>query len=1546
MKSDDFLDAPDGGADSVAKASTADAFLNEGRSPTDTAVDAIKSIFRDILMGVRGPRSVMEEYAHEDATSAAARPAPVAPLREETYRVLEATLRQMNPEQRARMATAPGVYGRATQKILADMGERATRLPTAVERLDMPRPPAELKASDYEGFGNQGPTRYWSDYSAGVVGSTGATLSYAGRKLGIAPLQDLGESMVNYSERITPSRQTFGDRVVGAVGSMASFYVPGLGVAKGADALAMLSPALAKWTGAGVMAGLEAAGEANDVYQTSVRSGIAPQEAAARADQAFIANLALLGVTDKLAFFNDVRGLGKRIGTAALVEGPGQEAPQQIIANYLTDQPLGEGVPEAAAIGALVGGGARGVQTATEGVSAAREARQDVPDTRTAASMPATAPATTVGAPTARPAMSAAEFLDEGQTVQQAAPTPARSMSAVDFLNEPVDAVTAPAESATSGMLAEGDGDALMARVAGARDAPSASGEQNRFVGQLEETGEPASTARGDGGDIASADILAQRTEPSPDEESDTALPATRVVMTPAYTAAGGEVNDAAQARPDAIRQAIRRVFNVPINEGRFRKSRDTLGIYRIKPQTIRVRNQNDVGVITHETGHHFSETSQPVRDLMKAHQGELRQITPYAAGQKTAALQREEGFAEYLRMLWTRPAEAKARAPGFHSAFAKYVDDHGYRKAFTAIEGAIRDWENLPPAQRILAKVGRIAERPTAADIGNSFIFEVLDRWHPLKRMVADLKSDIAPSKDPFKAAHLLAGDAAVIEDWVTSHTIPFDPARRADPKNYGAGLRQILTPVGKRMDEFKAYAIARRASELLKSGREHLFTKEEIDAGMKLETPEFKKAADELIAYNDRLIDYAEEGGLLSSSIADRLRKTGAYTVPFFRESEDGGRHAGGKNPFKRIFGGTENLRDPTANLVQNTANIVYATNRNAVLAKAYQLAKEVPGGGRWIEEVPIPEKALHVPTKSILEAFERQGVSIDQQTAAALAQVQKLIVPNPLDDTSERIVIVRINGTPKALQINNKLLAKVLQSFEPIDLGIVEKLLSVPSDLLRAGVTLSPEFMARNFMRDTLSGFIQSKAGILPVVGTAAGFKEVATRSDVAKLYRSFGAAYADIWKGESTQTAKILERMAKRGKFDPRTILTPGGIIRALHALGSISEAGTRVGEFKKTAKPGDVDSLIEAAYNAREVSVDFGMHGANPTVRLLTRITPFLNPAMQGLYKMTRSGRERFAVTLFRGAFLTAFSVALYLLNRGADWYDELEQWERNVYWHFDVGLRNDGQVIPLRVPKPFEWGAVFGSFPEALTQYAIERRGRDFWKRLASIWNDVFALRAVPTAALVPAEVWANKNTFTDRPIVPESKAGLDPELQHGNYTSLTAREIGNVTGTSPAVIDHLMRGFFGTLGTYAVILADIVARQAGDYPSLPEKTWRQFPLVKAFVHDPDNPNARYLTDFYELLKDARRREATLRRGYEGEAADAYFEKHRAVIETAADANRTAREVAGIRKENDTIVASSDYTGEEKRALINANNREIKRTAKDFMLDAIRQGIR
>jgi hypothetical protein len=71
-------------------------------------------------------------------------------------------------------------------------------------------------------------------------------------------------------------------------------------------------------------------------------------------------------------------------------------------------------------------------------------------------------------------------------------------------------------------------------------------------------------------------------------------------------------------ARPDAIRAAMRALFGAPINEKH--QGSKNLGIYRIKPQTIRLQNRNDLRTAAHEVGHHISNRNKPFRAVMRQH--------------------------------------------------------------------------------------------------------------------------------------------------------------------------------------------------------------------------------------------------------------------------------------------------------------------------------------------------------------------------------------------------------------------------------------------------------------------------------------------------------------------------------------------------------------------------------------------------------------------------------------------------------------------------------------------------------------------------------------------------------------------------------------------------------------------------------------------------------------------------------------------------------------------------------------------------------------
>ena len=305
-------------------------------------------------------------------------------------------------EQLQQFSQSGGLRGQLADRILSERGDYQAQLaegknPGVVKESQMTgrlRGPVKVEPPmppDDPAWGDRGAWGKPMTAAASVVGTTGSMLSGLAdlpptRGLpGAEALRDLGESMQRWQDQKMPKDPTLADKIVAGFGSMASFLVPGVGVAKGTQALSVLAPVMAKWTGAGVMAGLEAASEYNETKQALLAQGEMPHEAEAKAMNVFLANLALLGVTDKIGFFNDLRiayekggvqfakDVGKKVRVAKGTEGL-QEGAQRVLQNAATGKALMEGTGEAAFIGAVVGGGTAGVQ-AIAGTPMTKEAR-------------------------------------------------------------------------------------------------------------------------------------------------------------------------------------------------------------------------------------------------------------------------------------------------------------------------------------------------------------------------------------------------------------------------------------------------------------------------------------------------------------------------------------------------------------------------------------------------------------------------------------------------------------------------------------------------------------------------------------------------------------------------------------------------------------------------------------------------------------------------------------------------------------------------------------------------------------------------------------------------------------------------------------------------------------------------------------------------------------------------------------------------------------------------------------------------------------------
>lgn len=151
------------------------------------------------------------------------------------------------------------------------------------------------------------------------------------REAVIKPYTQLSEN-IEKKAGITPENKDYWEKVAGSFGFMLpstalSFATGGIG-------------------GAVLGGGLEAASNAQDVYDTLKADGVDEKTANKRAAATFGSNILLNTVTNKLGYLSDgIKGPFKKYITSVLME-LGQEDAQQVISNIATGRPWKEGIAE------------------------------------------------------------------------------------------------------------------------------------------------------------------------------------------------------------------------------------------------------------------------------------------------------------------------------------------------------------------------------------------------------------------------------------------------------------------------------------------------------------------------------------------------------------------------------------------------------------------------------------------------------------------------------------------------------------------------------------------------------------------------------------------------------------------------------------------------------------------------------------------------------------------------------------------------------------------------------------------------------------------------------------------------------------------------------------------------------------------------------------------------------------------------------------------------------------------------------------------------
>ncbi len=395
---------------------------------------------------------------------------------------------------------------------------------------------------------------------------------------------------------------------------------------------------------------------------------------------------------------------------------------------------------------------------------------------------------------------------------------------------------------------------------------------------------------------------------------------------------------------------------------------------------------------------------------------------------------------------------------------------------------------------------------------------------------------------------------------------------------------------------------------------------------------------------------------------------------------------------------------------------------------------------------------------------------------------------------------------------------------------------------------------------------------------------------------------------------------------------------------IETLADSFEMSTRLGEYKRLREQGVQPR--EAAYIGREISTDFAMKGDSQVLGALYDTVMFLRPAvvsMDRLYRGLAHDSNSGAIAAKAGT-LALLSAWLYWQNKDNPTYQDLQDWDKDSYWHFFVPV--NGVEQHFRYPKAFEPGAL-SSMAER-TVAALNEQEPEYGKAVGRIMGNLFHLNLMPQAVAPLYEQATNRHGFTNTPIETPGMENLQPFLRAKPTTSETLKAAGMATRdlpeamqVNPAKAEALLRGYFNTWAMYGLMLSD----EAFFGDKLPSRRTDDLPVIRRFYEDTPTKATKYQTMFYDMLSEARRVHGSLRELDDLNRSDIadQMEKTSPLAPISGQLERANRHVQAINKDMESVIRS-DLTPDEKRAKLDAltaeKNELLKAAVKDAQPDA------
>jgi hypothetical protein len=510
----------------------------------------------------------------------------------------------------------------------------------------------------------------------------------------------------------------------------------------------------------------------------------------------------------------------------------------------------------------------------------------------------------------------------------------------------------------------------------------------------------------------------------------------------------------------------------------------------------------------------------------------------------------------------------------------------------------------------------------------------------------------------------------------------------------------------------------------------------------------------------------------------------------------------------------------------------------------------------------------KQVDFNSEFLQNALDENDSNLDLEAASWLA---------PLTNKGNNTIGIKVNGKIETYRIDDPLVFKMMEQmagYAAYSPNMIMRTLMQSRGLFTRMITLTPMFQARNVVRDAGARAFVSPDQHKMFKDTVGGLRGALDDKKVIRLMMSGG----DV--GYYTRTAedamKALDHKASKGERSFAYWANPMRVVDGMERLGRLSELTGRLAMFDAAKRAGATD--LEAGFEAADLA-DFSRRGLSDSIRILTNITPFLNPRIQGLDKTLRTvaNKQMRKNLIVKSAILMTAALALAAHN-GEDEetrrdYAELDDYVKNANFYFSIRkireamlgrkLKPD-ETAGILIPKPFEWG-----YPATLVERVYTAAQNDaLGGKGAGSWSDarqagldtltgLVAFNPLSNPLLgVPVEQMTNYKFFQQQPIEPrsgESKMAADRYTAGTSATAIAAAEFMDKTfgGTiSPARLEHLIMGTTASMGDMVLMATDAMLG------TRPAQRFNTVPVVGAFTSPSVGSGNQVRNDFYALNKE------------------------------------------------------------------------------------------